>query len=450
MAEGSFAEAQAVFLNPDPASVTELDTLLRKKNVGVVAHFYMDAELQGTLLALTWPHVSISDSLVMADRAVEMAKAGVAHIVVLGVDFMSENVQAVLASQGFGHIPVYRADEREIGCSLAEAAEKDAYWAYLKEASHTPHALHVVYINTSLKTKALATQMLPTITCTSSNVLKTILQASLQEPNTQIYFGPDTYMGANLHSMLGTLATMTDAQISRLHPGHSQASVARIHTQFHWFKQGNCVVHHMFGASVVKQIEREESGSFLTAHLEVPGEMFALALEAGKIGRGVVGSTSDILRFIADKAKSLAPEENIRVVLGTETGMVSSIVKQIRTELKEGASVTLVFPIASDAVSANDDAELSVLPGTWQAEGCSLEGGCATCPYMKMNSLNALMDVLSSIGRKSLTGHLPKAQSIPGMDVAQLGTASILAMRTYQRTGKIPQDMLHHMAQYTL
>src|SRR5262245_52827616 len=91
---GSFAEAQAVFLHPDRAMVGALDALLERKNVGVVAHFYMDAELQGVLTASAWPHVHVSDSLQMADRALAMAKAGVAGVVVLGVDFMSENVRA--------------------------------------------------------------------------------------------------------------------------------------------------------------------------------------------------------------------------------------------------------------------------------------------------------------------------------------------------------------------
>lgn len=41
--------------------------------------------------------------------------------------------------------------------------------------------------------------------------------------------------------------------------------------------------------------------AYLTAHFEVPGEMFALAIEAKARGRGVVGSTQNILDFIADK-----------------------------------------------------------------------------------------------------------------------------------------------------
>lgn len=43
---GSFAETQATFMTPDPSTVVELDASLTAKNMGVVAHYYMDAELQ--------------------------------------------------------------------------------------------------------------------------------------------------------------------------------------------------------------------------------------------------------------------------------------------------------------------------------------------------------------------------------------------------------------------
>ena len=70
-----------------------------------------------------------------------------------------------------------------IGCSLAEAAESDSYQTYLRSASDDGHpGLHVVYINTSLRTKAQAHTVVPTITCTSSNVVQTILQVSINPP----------------------------------------------------------------------------------------------------------------------------------------------------------------------------------------------------------------------------------------------------------------------------
>lgn len=77
--------------------------VLAEKQLGVVAHFYMDPEVQGVLAAAAarWPHINVSDSLVMADAAVRMAEAGCKAVAVLGVDFMSENVRAILDEGSF-------------------------------------------------------------------------------------------------------------------------------------------------------------------------------------------------------------------------------------------------------------------------------------------------------------------------------------------------------------
>jgi len=101
-------------LSPDEVKVKELVNVLTEKKIGVVAHFYMDPEVQGVLTAAQkqWPHIHISDSLVMADTAVRMAEAGCEYITVLGVDFMSENVRAILDQAGlekvfFGFLCLY-------------------------------------------------------------------------------------------------------------------------------------------------------------------------------------------------------------------------------------------------------------------------------------------------------------------------------------------------------
>ena len=76
--------------------------VLEEKKLGLTAHFYMDPEVQGVLAAAAarWPLISVSDSLVMADAAVRMADAGCTAVAVLGVDFMSENVRAILDEAG--------------------------------------------------------------------------------------------------------------------------------------------------------------------------------------------------------------------------------------------------------------------------------------------------------------------------------------------------------------
>jgi quinolinate synthase len=449
---GSFAEAQAEYLTPDRGTVAELEALVRAHDAGIVAHFYMDPELQGVLSSLDWPHIQISDSLLMADAAVRMVEAGAKTIIVLGVDFMSENVRAMLDASGHNDVPVYRVSADPIGCSLAESAEAPAYGAYLTRASHTPSSLHVIYINTSLVVKARSHHLVPTITCTSSNVVKTVLQAAAQVPDVNIWFGPDTYMGQNLRELFTGLAGMDDAAIKALHPDHDRSSIASLLDRFHHFQQGVCIVHHMFGADVVKVVKAEYPDVYVTAHLEVPGEMFGLALAAQQHGRGVVGSTSNILAFIADKVKAAADAGEggrLRFVLGTEAGMITAIVRKVQGILREhgaGLEAEIIFPVASEAVAQTDDAELGVVPGVAGGEGCSTAGGCATCPYMKMNSLDALMDLLQRVGADDdkLVPFFPKkyVEKIDGRTAAQVGGEPILHMRHLQRTGELSDELV--------
>jgi len=454
---GTFAEAQAAFLKPDAMLVTELTRLLREKNAGVVAHFYMDPELQGVLSSCDWPHIHVSDSLAMADRAITMAEQGVRTVAVLGVDFMSENVRAMLDASGHAHIPVYRVAAEPIGCSLAESAEAPAYGAYLSQASETPRSLHVVYINTSLVTKAKAHALVPTITCTSSNVVQTVLQAAAQIPGVHVWFGPDTYMGDNLAHMFASLAEMPDEQIRQLHPAHDQASIRALLPRFHYFEQGTCIVHHMFGKEVVDLVREHYADVFVTAHLEVPGEMFELGLQAQREGNGVVGSTSNILAFVlgkVDQAIARGEPANLRFILGTEAGMITPIVRQVQEKLLDYASeggpeisAEIIFPVASDAIAQDPESGLGVLPGVAGGEGCSTAGGCATCPYMKMNSLKALIALLRRVDTEpgsNLVAFEPRkyVEQIRGRTAADLGGEPILHMRAFQRDSELPEALV--------
>ncbi|ETV94509.1 hypothetical protein H310_11819 [Aphanomyces invadans] len=472
-AQGSFAESQAKYLTPDLAAVGELDALLAKKQLGIVAHFYMDPELQGVLSKLKWPHTLIADSLAMGEAAAKMAKNGAKAIACLGVDFMSESVRANLDSNGYHNIPVYRLSKKKIGCSLAESAEKQAYLAYLAHAAKTPHSLHVVYINTSLKSKAWAHNMIPTITCTSSNVVQTILQAAAQVPDISIFYGPDTYMGENLEQMFHHMATMPDEQIREIHPAHTQATIKSLLTRFDYFKEGNCVVHHMFGDKVTKRVRDEYADVYMTAHFEVPGEMFTLAMEAQARGRGVVGSTSNILNFIKAKtaeALKAGSNERLRFILGTEVrrraawmaltattqaGMITSIATSVQAALADGKSaattpqVEIIFPVAADAVATEGD---NLVPGVQGGEGCSSAGGCATCPFMKMNDLDALFDVAEGIDLTKdpdpLAAHHPQTYSerIHTKSISAIGVVPILHMRSFMEHGKLSEALVEDVA----
>ncbi|RWW42490.1 hypothetical protein BHE74_00051975 [Ensete ventricosum] len=171
-------------------------------------------------------------------------------------------------------------------------------------------------------------------------------------------------------------------------------------------QDGNCIVHDMFGHEVVERIKGLYCDAFLTAHFEVPGEMFSLAMEAKRRGMGVVGSTQNILDFIKNRVQEALDrdvDDHLQFVLGTESGMVTSIVAGVRgllgsRESRAKIKVEIVFPVSSDSVSRtssvngsqglNPDvlAKLAVVPGVTVGEGCSINGGCASCPYMKVSS----------------------------------------------------------------
>lgn len=164
----------------------------------------------------------------------------------------------------------------------------------------------------------------------------------------------------------------------------------------------------MFGKDVVDRVRQAYGDAFQTAHFEVPGEMFALAMEAKQRGMGVVGSTSNILDFIkkhVSESLERGFEDRLQFVLGTESGMVTSIVGGVRKLLADyqkthGTSkvkVEIVFPVSSEAVSATSSsstnvgyestlAKLPIVPGVASGEGCSISGGCASCHYMKVHT----------------------------------------------------------------
>lgn len=167
-------------------------------------------------------------------------------------------------------------------------------------------------------------------------------------------------------------------------------------------------MHHLFGHEVVEKINDMYCDAFLTAHFEVPGEMFSMAMEAKRRGMGVVGSTQNILDFIKQRVQESLDKnhsDHLQFVLGTESGMVTSIVAAVRNLLGSAKStsgsaditVEIVFPVSSESMTkipTNSypgrnsveigDLTLPVVPGVASGEGCSIHGGCASCPYMKV------------------------------------------------------------------
>jgi quinolinate synthase len=92
--------------------------------------------------------------------------------------------------------------------------------------------------------------------------------------------------------------------------------------------------------------------------------------------------------------------------------------------------------------------DVAVLPGAASGEGCSLHGGCASCPYMKMNSLDALLTVAQCVGDAAgamrLEGFKPRAydEQVDGMSMAQAGCVPILHMRHFSQFKQLSKGLV--------
>lgn len=132
--------------------------------------------------------------------------------------------------------------------------------------------------------------------------------------------------------------------------------------------------------------------------------------------------------------------------------MITPIVRKVQACLAANHAaggpdiqVDIVFPVASEAI-ASDDSELAIVPGVAAGEGCSIGGGCATCPYMKMNSLEALIKVCKQIGNvepAEVAKLLPRkyTELVRSRSAAEVGGESILHMRHYTREGKLSDEL---------
>ena len=236
--------------------VERLRCLLARTQPDIVAHFYMDAELQGVLSACGAISVHIADSLQMADRAVKMAEQG-ARAIVRARRRLHERKRARDARRE----PASRtcrctgAASSAIGCSLAESAETRAYLAYLQHAARTPRSLHVIYMNTSLRVKAEAQS------AAADDHVHVVERAADAAAGVRRRCrictsgsGPTRTWARTSRTCWPRCRAWTQRAIAELHPAHTPQTLAAAHARFHYFEQGVCIVHHMFGDAVVAQV----------------------------------------------------------------------------------------------------------------------------------------------------------------------------------------------------
>ena len=107
-----------------------------------------------------------------------------------------------------------------------------------------------------------------------------------QRKTPPLAFGMDrTLIWATILKSCWSNIPLSDSQISAIHPQHTQASIKRLLRQFQYFKQGNCVCTIcLVQMSWLKCEDIIQMLSYCAPR--IPGEMFELAVEAQRAGRG--------------------------------------------------------------------------------------------------------------------------------------------------------------------
>ena len=221
--------------------------LLKQHDAVLVAHYYVDGDLQDLALETGG---CVADSL-------EMARFGRDHaaqtLVVAGVRFMGETSK-ILSPAKRVLMP-----DLEATCSLDLGCPPDEFARFCD--AHADRKV-VVYANTSAAVKARADWMV-----TSSCALAIVQH--LKGQGHKILWAPDRHLGRYIRDQTGADMLM-------------------------W--NGECIVHDEFKALELELMKREHPGAQVLVHPESPAGVIALA--------DVVGSTSQLIKAVVDGAAS--------------------------------------------------------------------------------------------------------------------------------------------------
>jgi quinolinate synthase len=249
-ASGSSCTAHAWANVPAPLSGAQKDALIEKaryllqaRNAVLVAHYYVEGELQDLALATNG---IVADSL-------EMARFGRDHsastLVVAGVRFMGESAK-ILSPEKRVLMP-----DLDATCSLDLGCPPDEFAAFCD--AH-PDRQVVVYANTSAAVKARADWMV-----TSSCALAVVKH--LKDIGQKILWAPDRHLGRYIQQETGADMLL-------------------------W--NGTCIVHDEFKGTELELLKAQHPKAMVLVHPESPESVVALA--------DVVGSTSQLLQAVVD------------------------------------------------------------------------------------------------------------------------------------------------------
>jgi quinolinate synthase len=247
-ASGASCVAQAWAKVPQTLTPTERDALkvraaqlLHQRNAVLVAHYYVDGDLQDLALETGG---CVSDSL-------EMARFGRDHasstLVVAGVRFMGETAK-ILSPDKTVLMP-----DLDATCSLDLGCPAEAFAQF---CDHHPDRTVVVYANTSAAVKARADWMV-----TSSCALPIV--ENLKQQGKKILWAPDRHLGRYIQEKTGADMLL-------------------------W--QGACIVHDEFKGLELALLKQQHPDAKILVHPESPQEVVDQA--------DVVGSTSQLLKAV--------------------------------------------------------------------------------------------------------------------------------------------------------
>ncbi len=249
--------------------IAEIKRLLIKRNAVLVAHYYVDSEIQ-KLAEETGG--TVADSL-------EMARFGHEHpastLVVAGVRFMGETAK-ILNPEKTVIMPTLKAE-----CSLDISAPLDVFSA---TCLVNPDRTVVVYANTSAAVKAQADWVV-----TSSNAVAIVKY--LHDKGEKILWGPDKHLGHYIQQQTGADMLIWD---------------------------GACVVHDAFKAEALVHLRDHYPNAAVLVHPESPEGIVAQA--------DVVGSTTRLIQAVNELP-------NKQFIVATDNGIFHKMKQMAKDKL---------------------------------------------------------------------------------------------------------------------
>jgi quinolinate synthase len=279
--------------------------LLTEQNAALVAHYYVDGDLQA-LAEETGG--CVADSLEMARYGTSV---DVDTLIVCGVRFMGETSK-ILNPEKRVLMP-----DLDATCSLDEGCPADAFARFCDQ--HPDHTV-VVYANTSAAVKARSDWMV------TSGIALPIVE-HLREQGENILWAPDKHLGRYIQKVTGADMLIWD---------------------------GSCVVHEEFKSVALERLRRLHPEAAVLVHPESPEHVIDQA--------DVVGSTTALIKAVVER-----PEKAF--IVATDDGIFWKMQQ-----------------LAPDK---------QLISAPTAGEGATCES-CAHCPWMAMNALQNLEDVLLS------------------------------------------------------